>query len=148
IRLRQSVGPPDRRGGIAVNDVLPPASWACLRAIAPASVPPAAGLTPAELADRLKSTGRPGRVVEAESLEELAQATETGAVVLFVNAGLLWGDPRAVDGGEANHCVLARGLTDAGATIDDPARIGGVVVPADVLVAAWLRIGGRMLAVD
>ena len=132
-----------------MTDAVPPPSWACLRAIAPTSAP-AAGLTPADLARRLKLTGRPGRVVEADSLEELAQATDAGGVVvLFVNAGLLWGDPRAVDGGEANHCVLARGLTDDGATIDDPARPGGkVLVPAEVLVAAWLRTGGRMLPAE
>jgi hypothetical protein len=132
-----------------MTPVTPPAnwpSWACLQALAPADTPPAP-LTPAEFVARLKAVGTRSRVVEAESLEELAQATDGGGVaVLFVNAGLLWGDPAAVDGGEANHCVLAKGLTDAGATLHDPARPTAGVVAADTLVSAWLRVGGRMLA--
>lgn len=131
-----------------------PASRACLRLLAPTALPATTdGLTPAALAAGLKAAGLTVRAVEAESLEDLAQATDGGEVaVLFVNAGLLWGDPRAVDGGEANHCVLARGMTAddtgwAGAAVDDPVRPAGGVVPAGVLVAAWLRVGGRMLVV-
>ena len=74
-----------------------------------------------------------------------AQAIDDGVVVLYVNAGVLWADPLAVEWGEANHCVLARGLTDAGAVIDDPARPTPATVPPDVLVSAWLNTGGRML---
>ncbi len=105
--------------------------------------------TPAALAARLTAAGWRASWTVAESLEDLAQATDAGGwAVLCVNAGVLWGDPRAVDGGEANHCVVALTLTDTGAAVDDPARPGGGPVPTDVLVAAWLRTGGRMLTAE
>lgn len=119
-------------------------SWACLRAVTHADGSPTP-LTPADLAARWPVVGPRARVVEAESLADLAQATGDGVVVLYVNAGVLWADPLAVEWGEANHCVLARGLTDAGAVIDDPARPTAATVPPDVLVSAWLNTGGRML---
>lgn len=131
-----------------------PASWACLRRLAPsAATLPDDGLPAAALAAALKASGRAVQAVQADSLEDLAQATEGGgAAVLFVNAGLLWGDPQAVDGGEANHCVVVRGMTGddsgwASGTVDDPVRGTEGEVPAGVLVDAWLRVGGRMLAV-
>ena len=102
------------------------------------------------MAARLAAAGRRVEAVAADSLEELAQAVEAGSAVLFVNAGLLWGDPHAADAGEANHCVVVRpgGRGPAGAVIVvDPARPAPAAVPDAVLLAAWLGTGGRMLAV-
>lgn len=141
-----------------------PASTACLAMILAAwqtprrsspSEPPAACAV-ADFEDAIRAAGGHATGEQGESLEDLAQQIESGRwVVLLVNAGAAWGEPRAVDHQAANHaCLVASVARDVrsgevlGAFIRDPVRPRSQFLAADRLVEAWLVPGGAMIVVQ
>jgi hypothetical protein len=112
---------------------------------------------PGEQARILCDYGVPAHPDQARSIEWLAGAVELGhGVIIGVNAGMLWANPRNLGAGEANHAVTVTGIAR---DIADGALLGFFVndsgtgksaqfLGCQLMTTAFLRAGGYCVITD
>jgi len=74
--------------------------------------PDSSGATvPAQVARILSDYGVPAHAWQGKSTGQLAAAVQRGhGVIVAVNAGILWANPRVLGHGQANHAVTVTGI--------------------------------------
>jgi hypothetical protein len=112
---------------------------------------------PGEQARILCDYGVPAHPDQARSIEWLAGAVELGhGVIIGINAGMLWSNPRNLGTGEANHAVT---VTGTARDVVDGALLGffindsgtgksGQFLSCQLMTAAFLRTGGYCVITD
>jgi hypothetical protein len=112
---------------------------------------------PFEQAQILCDYGVPAHPDQAPSIEWLAGAVQLGhGVIIGVNGGVLWNNPRNLGNGEANHAVtvtgIAREVADGalfGFFINDSGTgMSAQFLSCGVMVTAFLRTGGYCVITD
>lgn len=112
---------------------------------------------PAEQAQILCDYGVPAHAEEGRSAEWLAGAVQRGhGVIIGINAGVLWTDPRYLGTGQANHAVtvtgIARDLYDGallGFFINDSATgKAAQFVSWHLMTTSFARTGGYCVITD
>lgn len=120
--------------------------------------PDSSGWTlPEELVGILRDYGVPAHSGHDESIEQLAAAVQRGrGVIVAVNAGVLWSDPRVLGHGQANHAVTITGIAREpfdgalqGFYINDSGNAhSGQFVNAHLMTTAFVDTGGFCVVTD
>jgi hypothetical protein len=112
---------------------------------------------PGEQAQILCDYGVPAHPDRARSIEWLAGAVQLGhGVIIGVNGGVLWSNPRNLGTGEANHAITVTGIARdvyAGALLgffinDSGTGISAQFLSCHLMVTAFLRTGGYCVITD
>jgi len=110
------------------------------------------GMTSAsDQARLLNDYGIPAQTKSGETIDTLASQVQSGDhVILSVNAGVLWGDPKYYEGGSANHAVTVTSVVRdyqtgqvLGVVLNDSGNGKTEFVSADTLQQAWCNAGGN-----
>lgn len=112
---------------------------------------------PVEQARILSDYGVPAHAERGRSIEWLAEAVQHGhGVIVGVNAGVLWSNPRNLGTGEANHAITVTGIArdpDDGALLgffinDSGTGKSAQFVSCHLMVTAFARTGGYCVITD
>ena len=104
----------------------------------------------------LEAAGIPAHAESGRGLDDLASYIDDNkGVIVELNAGVVWDDPSAYDGGKANHAVTLTGVArDESGNIagfficDSGSREGRDFVPADEMREGWENAGGSCVVTD
>lgn len=111
----------------------------------------AGGTTPFDQVEILKDYGIDAKVEVGQNIYDLANTIESGkSAIIFVNAGVLWDDPRAYGTGESNHAIVPTGVVRDGHDLskiigfyinDSGTGVSKEFVPVQKFEEMWLRNG-------
>ena len=112
---------------------------------------------PVDQAAILTDYGVPARAERGQSTEQLALAVQRGhGVIVMVNAGVLWSEPRVLGHGQANHAVTVTGIARdrfdgalQGFYVNDSGTgESGKFVSAHLMTTAFEHTGGFCVVTD
>lgn len=118
------------------------------------------GTTEWSQAQVLTDAGLPAHAEYGQTLSDLLDWVTTGrGVIIEVNAGELWDNSNAYDGGRANHAICLTGAAIdpqsgelAGFYINDSGRAydgdAGRYIPAELMQRMWADAGGSAVITD
>lgn len=108
----------------------------------------------------LTDAGIPAHAEFGQSISDLTEWVSQGrGVIIEVNAGELWNNPQAYDGGRANHAICLTGAAIdpmngelMGFYINDSGRAypgdSGRFIPVDLMQRMWCDAGGGAVITD
>jgi hypothetical protein len=111
----------------------------------------------AQEARLLRDYGVPAQALTWSTVDNLAAEVETGhGVIIGVNAGVLWDDPKYLENGDANHAIVVTGVAVdpitgdvQGFYINDSGKFAsGKFVDAATMQHAWTDAGGMAVVTD